>query len=168
MQLKPGSIKEARSSTSRFLPELDPVSSSSSRSASCRRSQTPRPRLGMRSSWIKGELQVVGRSSSTYYQYHLGGSLFQVHGPSGFCSSSRTVSAVRHSRRGQLCSEHNLFNLSGEILVFVFIWNCSPPDDLLWHVCFLLKLYVHCSVLVTDQSVDPGLKSCNYNLIQSR
>lgn len=65
MQLKPGSIKEARSSTSRFLPELNPVSSSSSRSASCRRSQTPRPRLGMRSSWIKGELQVVGRSSST-------------------------------------------------------------------------------------------------------
>lgn len=123
MQLRPGSIKEARSSTSRFLPELNPVSSSSSRSASCRRSQTPRPRLGMRSSWIKGELQVVGRSSSTYYQYHLGGSLFQVHGPSGFCSSSRTVSAVRHSRRGQLCSEHNVFNLSGEILFFLFLFE---------------------------------------------
>ena len=32
----------------------------------------------------------------------------------------------------------------------------------------LLKLYVHCNVLLSDQGVTTGSKSCNYNVTQSR
>lgn len=31
-----------------------------------------------------------------------------------------------------------------------------------------LKMYIHCRVLLSDQGVNFGSKSCNYNLLQSR
>lgn len=66
----------------------------------------------------------------------------------------------------------NTSYLISEVRVYLMSWfhccasavqlndlvNCLPP----------LKLYVHCSVLLSDQGVTFGSKSCNYNVIQSR